>query len=153
MVIEFEGKYGFNHQPLTPKKLNNENASAAAPKTNNIHDGAKAAQAADNKYIGEKTDLLTPEAFYASLGLELNTKKDTYTQLVGPKVMALVAKTPQDVAANISETVNNAFDNIIADDSNLLFAMAGLPKPVNAPSLENMQKTLNESPFINKLFA
>jgi len=117
------------------------------------------AEQIDNKYQGEKTDLLDANAFYNSLGISLSTHgKEVNTQqqisgMVGPAVMKRVAATPQKSVEDISAAANFAYDDILADDSTALFAMAGLKEPVNAPSLETMQETLDNAPFMQALFA
>ena len=113
-----------------------------------------------NKFQGEKTDLAKdPKAIYNVMGLQLSsTKKQDeisaqISNIVGKSLMQRVANTPAKSVEEISTAANFAYDDILADDEQALFAMAGLKQPLNAPSLANMQKTLNESHFVNALFA
>lgn len=155
MAIEFNGKFvNVNNAQVSGKKIDTEKKGIAAQK--NVFDGENKV---DNKFQGGEIDLSKdPKAIYGSMGLSLgNTKKSDLnaqiTNLVGPSVMKRVASTPVKSAENISSSANLALDNILADDTGALFAMAGLNQPVNAPSLEYMQKTLNESSFEKALFA
>ena len=66
--------------------------------------------------------------------------------------MKRVAATSPESVQEISTAANFAYDDILADDTQALYAMAGLKQPVNAPSLESMQAALNESAFVNALF-
>lgn len=156
MAIEFNGKFGnVNNTQVSGKKVDAEDKKSSSVK-GNVFDGIKEL---DNKFQGEKTDLAKdPKAIYGSMGLSLgNIKKPDLnaqiTNIVGPSVMKKVAATSAKSVEEISTSANLALDNILADDTQTLFAMAGLNAPVNAPSLEAMQQTLYKSPTINAIFA
>ncbi len=155
MAIEFNGKFGnVNNAQVSGKKtVDTEGKKSLAAQKNVFEDAGKV----DNKYQGEKTDLLDPTAYYNSLGVSLgNTKKadlnSQISNLVGASVMKRVAATSPESVQEISTAANFAYDDILADDTQALYAMAGLKQPVNAPSLESMQAALNESAFVNALF-
>lgn len=155
MAIEFNGKFGnLNNAQVSGKKAVDADGKKNSATQNTVFDNTNKI---DNKYQGEKTDLLDAKAYYNSLGVSLgNIKKndlDTQiTNLVGPSVMKKVAATSAKSVENITDTTNLAYDSILADDTQALFAMAGLQKPVNAPSLESMQKNLNNSVLVKNLF-
>ena len=155
MAIEFNGDYGkLNNAQIFGKKVDADAQKKLAAK--NIDMTGK--EAVDNKYQGEKTDLLDANAFYNSLCFSLgNTKKADVnaqiTNIVGASVMKRVAATPQKSVENISNTADFAYDDILADDTQALYAMAGVKAPVNAPNLEAMQETLNNSKFVQAIFA
>lgn len=144
-----------NNSQVSGKKVDAEDKKSSSAK-GNVFDGIKEL---DNKFQGEKTDLAKdPKAIYGSMGLSLsNIKKPDLnaqiTNIAGPAVMKRVAATSAKSVENISAAANLAFDNVIADDTQALFAMAGLKAPVNAPSLEAMQETLYKSPTIKALLA
>lgn len=156
MAIEFNGKFGnVNNALVSGKKAVDAEGKKDLAAQKNVFEEANKA---DNKYQGEKTDLLDAKAYYNSLGVSLgNVKRNDLnaqiTNIVGPSVMKRVAAASPKTVEEISTSANNAYDNILADDTQALFAMAGLKHSVNAPSLEKMQTTLEESPFINALFA
>lgn len=144
-----------NNTQVSGKKVDAEDKKSSSVK-GNVFDGIKEL---DNKFQGEKTDLAKdPKAIYGAMGLSLgNIKKPDFdaqiTNIVGPSVMKKVAATSAKSVEEISTSANLALDNILADDTQTLFAMAGLNAPVNAPSLEAMQQTLYKSPTINAIFA
>lgn len=156
MPIDFNGKFGnVNNTQVSGKKIDAEDKKSSSVK-GNVFDSANEI---DNKFQGEKTDLAKdPKAIYGAMGLSLgNIKKPDLnaqiTNIVGPSVMKKVAATSAKSVEEISTSANLALDNILADDTQTLFAMAGLNAPVNAPSLEAMQQTLYKSPTINAIFA
>ena len=81
MAIEFNGKFGnVNNAQVSGKKtVDTEGKKSLAAQKNVFEDAGKV----DNKYQGEKTDLLDPTAYYNSLGVSLgNTKKaDEFSNL------------------------------------------------------------------------
>lgn len=154
MAIEFNGKLGnVNNTQVSGKKSVDTEGKKGLAAQKNVFEEAKV----DNKYQGEKTDLLDASAYYNSLGINFSSTKKTdlnsqITNLVGASVMKRVAATSPESVQEISTSANFAYDDILADDTEALYAMAGLKQPVNAPSLESMQAALNESAFVNALF-
>lgn len=166
MPIDFNGKFGnVNNTQVSGKKIDAEDKKSSSVK-GNVFDSANEI---DNKFQGEKTDLAKdPKAIYGAMGLSLgNIKKPDFdaqiinieeldaqiTNIVGASVMKRVAATLAKSAEKISTTADLAYDEVLADDTPALFAMAGLNAPVNAPSLESMQQTLYKSPTIKTMFA
>lgn len=146
----------FNNSQVSGRKVDTEGKKGSEVKKN-LFDNTKNI---DNKFLGETTDLAQdPNAIYSALGLTLNIKAAApdlnaqITNIVGPKVMSRVAATPAKSVENISTAADFAYDNILADDEQALFEMAGLKQPLNAPSLADMQKTLKEAPFMAAMFA
>lgn len=155
MAIEFNRKLGNFGAQVSGKTVDTEGKKNSEVKKDVFNN----AKELDNKFLGEKTDLSQdPKAIYGAMGLSLgNTKKPDLnaqiTNLVGPQVMSRVASTPAKSVEQISASADFAYDEILADDEQALFAMAGLQQPLNAPSLADMQKTLKEAPFMAAMFA